>query len=157
MKYKWLRLALVGIGAIALAACGGEAPPDSESPATTAAPTEDAEPAETLASADAPGKLQFLQCASCHAVEANAAPKVGPNLNCVIGRSAGSFEGFKYSSAFQKAASDGLVWDRATMLSFLEKPMNVVPGNAMAFGGVSNADNREAIADYLEATCTSDA
>lgn len=117
------------------------------------APANDAMPAQ----AAAPGKLQFLQCAACHAVEADAPPKVGPNLHCVVGRKAGSLAGFDYSAAFQGAAEQGLTWDRTTLLTFLEKPMEVVPGNAMAFGGVAKVQDREAIADYLQQMCQTDA
>lgn len=136
---------------LVLTACSGG---QGKAEAEASAETSEATPAP--AQAAVPGKLQFLQCAACHAVEADAAPKVGPNLNCVIGRAAGSLAEFNYSSAFESAAAEGLVWNRETMLSFLEKPMEVVPGNAMAFGGVARPEDREAITDYLEQMCEAD-
>ena len=149
------RAAIILMGAGALAACSGESEP-SEAPAASS--TESAQPASTqvMAAAEAPGKLQFLQCAACHAVEADAAPKVGPNLHCVIGRKAAALEDFNYSASFKQAAASGLVWEREQLSEFIEKPMSVVPGNSMAFGGVADAKNREAIMDYLAATCGSD-
>ncbi|WP_394728796.1 c-type cytochrome [Altererythrobacter sp. GH1-8] len=157
MQTRPFRIISTFILALALVACGSDASQPDDTESQTAIAAEPSAPAETLASADAPGKLQFLQCASCHAVEPQAPPKVGPNLHCVIGRQAGALEEFNYSTAFKQAANDGLTWDRETMLSFLEKPMALVPGNAMAFGGVPSAENREAIADYLQATCANDA
>lgn len=150
------RAAIILVGAAALAACNAESE-SSEAAASTPAESAKPAPQQAAASANAPGKLQFLQCAACHAVEAQAAPKVGPNLHCVIGRQAAALEEFNYSTAFKQAASNGLTWDRDTMLSFLEKPMELVPGNAMAFGGVADANNREAIVDYLIAACGNDA
>lgn len=149
------RAAMILVGAGALAACSGER---ETSEAQASSPTEGAEtaPAQVVAAAEAPGKIQFLQCAACHAVEADAAPKVGPNLHCVIGRKAAALEDFNYSTSFKQAAASGLVWEREQLLEFLEKPMSVVPGNSMAFGGVADAKNREAILDYLAATCGSD-
>jgi cytochrome c len=138
---------------VALSACG--------SPGETADQQLGNEPATiapaTAQAAVSPGKLQFLQCAACHAVEAGAPPKVGPNLHCVIGRKAGSLAEFDYSGAFETPAAQGLTWDRDTLLSFMEKPMEVIPGNAMAFGGVAKVEDREAIADYLQQMCQTDA
>ena len=100
-----------------------------------------------------PGKLLFTQCAACHAVEADAPAKVGPNLNCVLDRPAGNLVDFDYSDAFRKAAGDGVVFDRETLSSFITNSRAVVPGNAMAFGGVSDEDRREKIIDFLAKQC----
>ena len=100
-----------------------------------------------------PGKLLFTQCAACHAVEAGAPAKVGPNLNCVLDRPAGSLADFKYSDAFKTAASEGVVFDKETLSSFIANSKAVVPGNTMAFGGVSDEDRREKIIGYLANQC----
>ena len=100
-----------------------------------------------------PGKLLFTQCAACHAVEADAPAKVGPNLNCVLDRPAGSLADFKYSDAFKTAASEGVVFDKETLSSFITNSKAVVPGNTMAFGGVSDEDRREKIIGYLANQC----
>ena len=58
---------------------------------------------------DDPGRAQFLKsCGTCHAIEAEAAPRQGPNLLGVFGRKAGALEGFKYSDALKSA---DWVWD----------------------------------------------
>lgn len=87
------------------------------------------------------GKTLFQQrCAMCHSV----APKgtgVGPNLAGVVGRKAGT-TGFSYSPAVKNS---GLVWDRATLDSYLTAPMKKIPGARMAVSTPAAADRRDII------------
>ena len=53
------------------------------------------------------GKKVFAKCAACHMIGPGATNKVGPNLNGVISRKAGTEEGFAYSDAMKNA---GWVW-----------------------------------------------
>jgi len=94
------------------------------------------------------GRLLFLRCASCHDVTPGPSPKIGPSLAGVIGRRAGSLPGYAYSPAMK---AQTFSWDDATLDAWLTKPSAVVPGTAMAFGGVDNAADRRAIIDYLRA------
>lgn len=103
-----------------------------------------------------PGKVQFLQCAACHAVKPDAPAKTGPNLHCIVGQPAGKVAGFRYSAAFEDAARGGMVWDQPTLSQFLENPKALVPRNTMAFAGVANAEKRQKIIDYLESECGAD-
>ena len=93
-------------------------------------------------------KLFRLRCGVCHSVEPGQPSVVGPPLAEVFGRAAGSFEGFAYSRAMQDY---GKIWTAENMNEFLEKPAELVPGNRMAFVGLSNARQRELIIEYLEA------
>ena len=93
------------------------------------------------------GKLLFIQCRACHDLQPEAAPKVGPNLNGIIGRKSASVEDFAYSPALAKA---NIVFDKATLERWIEKPSAVVPGNAMAFAGVPAAEDRAALIKYIE-------
>lgn len=105
-----------------------------------------ARPAAAEAGMAGRGKLLFLRCASCHDISDGASPKIGPNLYGVVGRRAGSLAGYAYSPAMKAQA---FTWDDATLDAWLTKPSAVVPGTAMAFGGVESATDRKAIISYL--------
>ncbi len=93
------------------------------------------------------GKLLFIQCRACHDLQPDAAAKVGPNLYGIIGRKSASVDDFAYSPALAKA---NIVFDKATLERWIEKPSAVVPGNAMAFAGVPAAEDRAALIKYIE-------
>src|SRR5690606_4167733 len=85
------------------------------------------------------GKAAFRKCAACHATDTTA-NKVGPHLGDVIGRKAGTVEGFNFSPAMKKAGEDGLVWDEANLKEYLAAPRTKVPGTKMAFAGIKKPD-----------------
>jgi cytochrome c2 len=62
----------------------------------------------------AAGETVFKRCASCHAVGEDAKNKVGPHLNDLFGRQAGTVEGFKYSQPMIDAGAGGLIWTPET-------------------------------------------
>jgi cytochrome c len=92
------------------------------------------------------GKKVFNKCAPCHAIGPGATNKVGPNLNGVIGRKAGTEEGFAYSDAMKKA---GWVWDEAIFKEYITDPKKKVPGNKMLFPGVKDETERDDLYAYL--------
>lgn len=93
------------------------------------------------------GKVLFQQrCGICHSV-APKASGVGPNLAGVVGRKSAATP-FNYSPAMKKA---GLVWNIATLDSFLAAPMKMVPGARMAIATPVAADRKNIIA-YLAST-----
>lgn len=96
------------------------------------------------------GKLLYIQCRACHDLQPSEIEKIGPNLANLMGRKVAADAAFDYSPALQGAAGK-LVWDRATLDRWIEKPAAVVPGNTMAFAGVSNPADRAALLAYLEA------
>ena len=63
-----------------------------------------------LAQDAANGEDVFKKCRTCHQVGDSAKNSVGPILNGIIGRSAGTIAGFSYSPANKEAGSKGLVW-----------------------------------------------
>jgi cytochrome c len=93
------------------------------------------------------GKILFLRCASCHDVTATPSAKIGPNLHDVLGRQVASLDGFNYSAALK---SRNFVWDAAHLDAWLTDPNAVAPGTAMAFAGIPEAADRQAIISYLE-------
>jgi cytochrome c len=92
------------------------------------------------------GKKTFTKCAPCHAVGPGAKNKVGPELNGLIGRAAGSVEGFAYSPAMK---GSGITWDDATFQEYIADPKKKVPGNKMLFPGVKDEIERADLAAYL--------
>lgn len=96
------------------------------------------------------GENFFRRCQACHMVGENAQSRVGPPLNDLIGRQAGTFEGFNYSPAMTEAGENGLVWNADTISAYLESPRDYIPGNKMAFPGVRNAEDRRNVIAYLE-------
>ncbi len=59
----------------------------------------------------AAGEKIFVQCKACHQIGETANNAVGPILNGVIGRKAGTIAGYSYSSANKNS---GITWDEAT-------------------------------------------
>ena len=66
-------------------------------------------PARTASAAGDPaaGAIVFKKCMACHVVGEGAKNRVGPVLNDAVGRTAGTFEGFKYSQGSSMPASPG--------------------------------------------------
>jgi cytochrome c len=92
------------------------------------------------------GKKVFNKCKACHTAE-DQKNKVGPYLGGVVGRKAGSVEGFKYSDAMKDSA---LTWDEETLDKFLTKPKDLVPGTKMSFAGLRKEEDRKALIEYLK-------
>ena len=68
------------------------------------------------------GEKIFKKCISCHMVGPEAANKVGPVLNDLIGRTAGTFEGYKYGKSIVAAGEAGLVWTDDEIFEYLANP-----------------------------------
>jgi cytochrome c len=82
----------------------------------------------------AAGEQSFKKCLPCHAVGDGAANKVGPQLNGLDGRKAGTTE-FAYSDANKNS---GMVWSEAVFKDYIQNPMGKMPGTKMAFPGIRN-------------------
>jgi cytochrome c2 len=93
----------------------------------------------------------FKKCRACHAVGVDAKNRVGPQLNGIIGRKAGTVEGFNYSPANKEAGAKGLVWTKEELMKYLLNPRAHMPGNRMAFAGLKDAQDRRDVIAYLEA------
>ena len=132
-----------------VAACGSSEQPEVVEQIVVREP---GDPAPAAPLADGPADLvamgedAFQACTGCHGVEAGAPSAAGPNLYGVVGRKAGSLEGYPFSDAL--AASD-VTWDAASLDGFLADPDGFIPGSEMAPGTVRDADKRKAIIAYL--------
>ena len=97
------------------------------------------------------GKKVFKRCANCHKVGEGAKHKIGPLLNDLIGRKAGTAEGFtKYSKALVAAGAGGLVWSEEKLAEFIAKPRKLVPKNKMSFPGLRKPEQIADVIAYLK-------
>ena len=93
------------------------------------------------------GEKVFKRCLACHMVGEDAKTRVGPVLNGLIGRKAGSYEGFKYTEANKNS---GLVWDEVTLAKYLKNPRATIPGTSMTFIGIKKDEEIEDLIAYLK-------
>ncbi len=106
-------------------------------------------PGLALAAGDADaGKAVFKKCAACHMIGEGAKDRVGPVLNELFGRVAGSTP-YNYSKAMQEAGAGGLVWTPETVAHFLHKPKDFVPGTKMTFAGLTDETQLADLIAYL--------
>ena len=97
----------------------------------------------------AAGEKVFAKCKACHVADADT-NKIGPTLKGVMGRTAGTHEGFKYSKAMVDAGAGGLVWDEAHLTTYLHDPKAMVKGTKMAFPGLKKDDEIANVIAYLK-------
>ena len=94
----------------------------------------------------AAGKQLFAQCSVCHSIDGTNG--VGPSLQGIVGRKAGTFAGFRYSRAMKGA---NITWDDKTLEAYLADPQKAIPGNVMPFSGLADAKQRADVIAYLNA------
>jgi cytochrome c len=141
-----------------------ETPPASEEAAAPAEPAPAAPAAEAPAAAAgialdvkdkngvqltgdvAAGERVFRQCMTCHVTTAGV-NKVGPSLHGIIGRTAGTVPGFRYSEANK---SSGITWTEQELYVYLENPKAKIPGTIMAFVGLRDSKQRADVIAYLK-------
>jgi len=94
------------------------------------------------------GQVAFNNaCRTCHSFKPDD-NRLGPTLHGIVGRKAGSIEGFAFSPSMK---GSGITWDDANLDKFIANPNQVVSGNKMQpFGGVADAGERKKIVDYLK-------
>lgn len=96
------------------------------------------------------GEDIFKACRACHQVGPDAKNALGPVLNGIVGRKAGSVEGFNYSPANKTAGEGGWVWTEENLNKYLADPRGAMPGNRMAFAGLKDEQDRADVIAYLK-------
>ena len=159
----YLGVTLGVVALLALPACSKKAEDDA-APAAATAETNAAAPAAaaTAPAADntdtldgskfasftgdaAAGEKVFLNCKTCHAIEAGK-NMVGPSLHAIQGRHSGEIPGFSYSVANK---GSGIVWSDEKLFQYLENPQRVIPGTKMTYTGVKDPQQRANVIAYL--------
>ena len=92
------------------------------------------------------GKAVFARCAICHKADKDAGNGLGPNLFGVVGRKAASVSGFEYSGPLK---ASGITWTPDKLSLWVAGPAKVVPGNKMAFPGITSKGEIRNVVAYL--------
>lgn len=92
------------------------------------------------------GAAAFNICLACHAIGAGAQNKIGPELNGLDGRKAGSVPNFEYSDANKNS---GIVWNEGTFQDYIKNPAAKVPGTKMIFPGIKNEQQAKDLWAYV--------
>lgn len=143
----------VAAGLMLLGSCGrnNSPPADSGPPPLTAATLGTQSPRSVAEYLSEPefanaspelGERLLMQCAACHRFDKDQGHGLGPNLHGVFGRKAGSLTDFGYTRAFGEA---GFTWTPRALNAWLANPSRFLPGNAMAFAGIRDPDDRAAL------------
>ena len=95
----------------------------------------------------AAGEKIFGVCKACHQIGETAKNSVGPVLNCVIGRPAGTYPGYSYSAANKNS---GITWDEATFREYIKDPRAKIPGTKMIYAGLRDEQKVNDLLAYLK-------
>jgi cytochrome c len=95
----------------------------------------------------AAGEKVFAVCKACHQIGETAKNAVGPVLNGIIGRKAGSYPGFNYSDANKNS---GISWDEATFRDYIKDPRARIPGTKMIYAGLKDEQKTRDLLAYLK-------
>lgn len=93
----------------------------------------------------AAGEKVFVQCKTCHVTDPGQ-NRIGPSLAGIVGRQAGTVQGYSYSPANKNS---GITWSREKLFQYLENPQRVVPGTKMAFAGIQDPKKRADLIAWL--------
>ena len=94
-----------------------------------------AQASTALAQDIAAGKTSFNKCMACHAIGEGAKNKVGPELNGLDGRKAGTAPDYTYSDSNKNS---GITWSETEFKEYIKDPKAKIPGTKMVFAGIKN-------------------
>jgi len=107
----------------------------------------DTEPKPWLKS-DHPGAKLFTKCARCHSLSADGKGRSGPHFAGLFGRTAGSVDGYNYSSALTGVKFH---WNEKTLYDLFDQgPAIYLPGTKMPMQLVPNAQQLIHLVQYLK-------
>jgi cytochrome c len=86
-------------------------------------------------------------CLPCHDVGPAAKVKLGPPLNGIDGRKAGTYEGYNYTEANKSSA---ITWNESAFVPYIQAPMEAIKGTKMSFAGIKNDKDIADLWAYLK-------
>jgi len=92
-------------------------------------------------------QLFQTKCAMCHTNIQGTGHSTGPNLFGVVGRNVGSAKGYNYSEAMENNSSE--IWDKDKLDKFVTNPQKFIPRTAMIFIGITDANQRRQLVEFL--------
>jgi cytochrome c len=95
----------------------------------------------------AAGETSFKKCLLCHAIGEGATNKIGPELNGLDGRKAGTVADFSYSDANKNS---GIVWNEASFKEYIKDPKAKIPETKMIFAGIKADKEIDDLWAYLK-------
>jgi cytochrome c len=93
------------------------------------------------------GRAVFARCEMCHSIGPGAKNKVGPELNGLDGRRAGTVPNFEYSDANKHS---GIVWDEENFKEYVKYPRAFVRGTKMTFPGLQSQKQVDDLWAYVK-------
>ncbi|WP_136645895.1 c-type cytochrome [Tabrizicola sp. YIM 78059] len=105
--------------------------------------------AEQIGDAEQGATIFASQCKACHQIGEGAKNRVGPQLNRIFGRRAGSVPEFNYSKSMERMGSDGLTWTLTTLDAYIANPKALVSGTRMNYRGLPDPAERSALLAFL--------
>ena len=91
-------------------------------------------------------RLFNQQCKACHTLNKGGHNIVGPNLNGLFGRKAGSAD-YQYSDSMKNS---GIAWDEKTLDDYLKDPKAKVPETKMTYVGLRQDQQRQDVIAFLK-------
>lgn len=99
----------------------------------------------------ADGEKVFRKCKACHTLEAGK-HKIGPSLAGVVGRKAGTAEGYTKYKGLKGA---DWTWDEASLMEYLKDPRKYTEGKTGTKSSMvlklKKEGDRKAVIEYLKA------
>jgi len=93
------------------------------------------------------GARLFNKCLPCHTVGKGASNAIGPVLNGLDGRKAGSVAGYSYTDAHRKAT---ITFNELSFRNYVRDPRAQIPGTLMRMTGITSDKEIAELWAYLK-------